>query len=55
MNFSKQTLVVFQQLLAMQKISVLDQNADQAYSQLAQARQELNVAIQELLQSEQPK
>jgi len=53
MTFSRQTLQVFQGLLATAKISVYDQNADQAYDQLVQARKELNGAIQETLKADQ--
>lgn len=48
MTFSKHVLTVFQQLLAAQRVSVLDQNADQSYISLQQARQELLAAIQEV-------
>ena len=47
MTFSKQTLSVFQNLLATTRISVLDQNADISFKQLLDARNELNEAIKE--------
>lgn len=47
MNFTKQTLSVFQNLLANTRVGVLDPNADVAFEQMKQARNELNRAIQE--------
>ena len=48
MNFSKQTLAVFQNLLATTRVSVLDNNADIVFKQLLDARNELNEAIKEI-------
>ena len=47
MTFSKQTLAMFQNLLATTRVSVLDQNADISFKQLLDARNELNEAIKE--------
>ena len=52
MNFTRQTLAVFQNLLATTRVSVLDNNADVSFKQLIDARNELNEAIREL--SNQP-
>ena len=48
MQFSKQTLATFQNLLATTRVSVLDSNADVAFKQLTDARNELNEAIREV-------
>ena len=50
MQFSRQTLAVFQNLLATTRISVLDNNAYVSFQQLIVARNELMEAIKEISQ-----
>jgi hypothetical protein len=50
MTFSRQTLAVFQNLLATTRVSVLDNNADVSFQQLIVARNELTEAIREISQ-----
>lgn len=45
MKFSLQTLAVFQQLLAQNKVGVYDNGSRTAFEQLMQARVELDQAI----------
>ena len=55
MALSKQTLMVFQNLLAIHKVSVLDPNADSDYTMLAQARGEVQKELQAIQEAENTK